>query len=190
MPESLKPSERTTALRGGVRIGFCGRGGRESGFRSHDLSRPPAVLMNHHVHSVDHQFDRGRSSPACRARMIYACRQARKIRHGHRRQPVHAPSCPIVAADFQLQTHGQLCSKQRAVNEHKQQPQRQKANRETDQHQEGAKELKRRYTPCALQVACTPHSFGRRRLVANSTPGDIQERHLQTPFLTRRAKPL
>jgi hypothetical protein len=79
MPKSLKPSERATALRGGVRIGFSRHGGRESGFGSHDLSRPSALLMDHDIHAVDHQFDGGRGGLACRAGVIYARRQAPKM---------------------------------------------------------------------------------------------------------------
>jgi hypothetical protein len=89
-------------------------------------------------------------------------------------------SCKLIATS--------LCSMQRAVDKDEQQAQRQKADGETDQHKEGPKELEHRRTPCALLLDGGEDSSGRKRLVSNSTSGDIQERHSQAPFFTRRSE--
>src|SRR5215469_14717763 len=89
-------------------------------------------------------------------------------------------SCKLIATS--------LCSMQRAVDEDKQQAQRQKADCDTDQHKESAKELERRCAPCALLLDGGEHPSGRKRLVSNSTSGDIQERHFQALLLTRRGE--
>jgi hypothetical protein len=74
-----------------------------------------------------------------------------------------------------------LCSMQQAVHEDQRKAKRQKADSETDQHEESPNTFERHATPTALVPAHGAQSFGHLRLTPNTSSGDIQKRHSLVP---------
>jgi hypothetical protein len=149
------------------------------GFGSKKRPRPPALLMDDHVHPVDEQFDRGRSRVTRLSGMIEAGRKAREVRCRQRRRAIYTPRPPGVAADFQLQAHRRLASMQDAVRQDESKAKHQNSDSNAHQDEKGSDQFNSRLSPRPRPPTRNARCFW--RMPRDAASRHIHERHCQTP---------